>query len=82
VTDPLVTKSLAELQEFNARGDRTLVMVPGYNWSAVAGWVQTHPEPWIEDPAGNFRYEAHDYWDEDSSGEYGSYIDAVRAARR
>jgi aryl-phospho-beta-D-glucosidase BglC (GH1 family) len=74
--------SQGALAEIRARGDRTLIMVPGYNWSAVAGWARTHPHPWINDPANNFRYEAHHYWDEDSSGDYGSYSDALRAARR
>jgi Cellulase (glycosyl hydrolase family 5) len=57
------------LDAIRANGDRTLVMVPGYDWSALATWTSTHPRPWIADPAGNFRYEAHHYWD-DGSGTY------------
>jgi hypothetical protein len=51
-------------------GDDTLVMVPGANWSAVRRWSGTHPEPWIDDPADNFRYQAHHYFDPDHSGRY------------
>ncbi|MCU1545992.1 MAG: endoglucanase [Homoserinimonas sp.] len=51
-------------------GDETLIMVPGYNWSGVESWLRFHPDGWINDPANNFRYEAHHYWDGDSSGTY------------
>ena len=54
-------------------------MVAGYNWSGMRGWTTTHPSAWITDSAKNFRYEAHQYWDADRSGVYGSY-DAELAA--
>ena len=42
------------------------------------------PRAWIDDPAGNVRYEAHHYWDADGSGTYQqSYkadVDAAEAA--
>lgn len=50
--------------------DKTLVMVAGYDWSSLARWKQNHPKGWISDPANNFRYEAHHYWDQDGSGQY------------
>ena len=46
----------------------TLVLVPGYGWSATATWWQMHPAPWIDDPA--VAYEAHQYFDDDRSGRY------------
>jgi hypothetical protein len=51
-------------------GDRRLILVAGYNWSGVQQWSRWQPRPWIVDPAGNVRYEAHHYWDCDHSGTY------------
>lgn len=52
-----------------AMGDTTLVLIPGYDWS-MANWRLNHSRAWIDDPAGNIRYEAHQYWDSDASGKY------------
>lgn len=60
------------LTAIRRNGDAKLVYVPGYDWSGVAQWTKTHPRPWITDPTGNFRYEAHHYWDRDGSGSYAS----------
>jgi endoglucanase len=46
------------------------VAVAGYAWSALVRWHKVHPDGWIEDPAANFLYEAHHYWDRDYSGDY------------
>lgn len=60
-------------------GDDTLILVGGYDWSGVDGWREIHPDGWIDDPADNFRYEAHHYWDSDASGTYKEpYDDVVR----
>jgi aryl-phospho-beta-D-glucosidase BglC (GH1 family) len=54
-----------------AGGDETLVMVPGYLWSGVHAFAVQHPGgPWIDDPAGAVRYEAHHYWDSTYAGDY------------
>jgi len=53
-----------------AAGDSTLVMVAGYDFSSLARWREIHPSPWIVDPANNFRYEAHHYWDDTGEGFY------------
>lgn len=59
-------------------GDDKLIFVSGYQWSALDGWARRHPEPWISDPADNVIYEAHHYWDRDSSGSYDhSYAEEV-----
>lgn len=50
--------------------DDHLVLVAGYDWSSLARWSSNHPTGWIEDPADNFRYEAHHYWDSDGAGWY------------
>jgi hypothetical protein len=62
-----------------ARGDHTAVMVEGYAWDAVAHWAAVNPHPWIQDPAANVRYEAHQYFDQDSSGTYRQSYATVRA---
>lgn len=53
-----------------ANGDGKTIAVPGYQSSNVRGWASVHPDGWISDPAGNFVYEAHHYFDRDHSGEY------------
>jgi hypothetical protein len=44
-------------------GDSKLLLVPGYNYSHLDTWLRDHPVGWITDPARNFRYDAHQYWD-------------------
>lgn len=52
-------------------GDGKLILVPGDAWSSAARWPAVHgPDSWIFDPAGNFAYEAHLYFDRDESGRY------------
>jgi hypothetical protein len=63
-----------------AHGDRTTVVVEGYAYASVAGWDGMQPRPWINDPAGRVRYEAHQYFDQDHSGVYAQPYGAVRAA--
>lgn len=58
------------MNAIRSNGDRTLVMVPGYNWSGAQQWTKQHKRPWIKDPAHRFRYEAHHYFDTDNSGNY------------
>jgi hypothetical protein len=62
--------SQAALDAIRANGDRKTVMVAGYDWSGVRQWTTQHPDPWINDPIGRTRYEAHHYWDVDNSGDY------------
>lgn len=58
-------------------GDPKLIMVPGDSWSSANRWARTHgPLAWIADPAGNFLYEAHQYFDSDESGRYTASYDA------
>src|SRR5262249_1444497 len=59
------------LNAIRANQDDKLVLVPGDSWSSGNRWVTVHgPAGWIEDPAGNFAYEAHQYFDSDESGTY------------
>ena len=63
-----------------ATGDDTLIMVPGYRYSQVAGWARTHPRAWIDDPAGNVRYTAHHYWRMDYGRSYDEEVGDAAAA--
>jgi hypothetical protein len=73
------------LNAIRANGDTKLIMVSGSAWSGAQRWNTTHPTAWITDSANNFRYEAHHYWDPDSSGNYDpateSYAQTVTAAQ-
>ena len=52
-------------------GDAKLILVPGDTWSSAEKWpTATGLTSWIVDPAGNFQYEAHCYFDRDGSGKY------------
>jgi aryl-phospho-beta-D-glucosidase BglC (GH1 family) len=71
------------LDAVRSTGDKTLVAVPGYGWDALQVFMRNHKDGWIDDPANNFVYEVHHYWDHDHSGDYErSYADEVRAAER
>jgi endoglucanase len=63
--------SQAALMAIRTNGDRKLIMVPGDAWSSAEQWPVIHgPTGWINDPASNFAYEAHQYFDRDNSGTY------------
>ena len=48
-----------------------LIMVPGNSWSNATNWASVNgATSWINDPAGNFYYEGHEYFDHDYSGSY------------
>ena len=65
-----------------ANGDDKTILVNGYRWSSLADWDDVHPDPWITDPADNFFYTAHHYWDRNWSGQYShSYADEVEYAQ-
>jgi uncharacterized protein (TIGR03437 family) len=68
--------SQAALSAIRANGDNKLIIVPGDNWSAAQTWASVHgPTSWISDPANNFMYEAHQYFDRDNSGSYARTYD-------
>jgi hypothetical protein len=73
----------AALDAIRATGDTTCVLVSGYTAGTMGAWLNPttgQPEPYITDPADNFRWEAHHYWDATSTGKYtGTYADAVAA---
>jgi hypothetical protein len=69
------------LNVIRAGGDRRPIMVAGYDWSGLTNWAKNHPTSWIKDPARNFSYEAHHYFDARRSGVYGTYDAELAAAR-
>ncbi|MDN4481937.1 glycoside hydrolase family 5 protein [Demequina lignilytica] len=60
----------ATVDALRSAGDSHLLLIAGYDWSSLARWSTTHPTGWIVDPAENFRYEAHHYWDAYGAGSY------------
>ena len=66
------TISQAAVSAIRANGDNKLIMVPGgASYSAASRWLIDYgPASWISDPANNFMYEAHQYFDRDNSGSY------------
>lgn len=72
--------SQAAVDAIRATGDRTEVLVGGYELSNVHSWP--HERPWIDDPVGRVRYEAHHHWDAHHGASYeASYGEEVREAR-
>jgi endoglucanase len=75
--------SRAALRAIRKRGDRHVVLVPGYDYSAAQSWSKTHPRPWVHDSANRIRYDAHHYFDRDNSGRYERpYAAELEDARR
>jgi endoglucanase len=63
--------SNAVVKAIRDSGDTKLILVAGEHWSNAGGWEKYNgPQSWITDPANNFIYEAHCYFDSDSSGSY------------
>ena len=60
----------AAVDAIRANNDTTLISVQGYNFSSAKDWATNHPTKWITDSANNHMYDAHVYFDDDSSGAY------------
>lgn len=62
----------AALNGIRDNDDPTCVLISGYTAASLAGWFNAtagQPVPYITDPADNFRWEAHHYWDS-NGGKY------------
>ncbi len=72
------------LSAIRANGDNKLVMIPGDSWSNATYWSLassfTSSASMIADPANNYYYEAHLYFDHDFSGTYVETYDQEAAA--
>jgi endoglucanase len=58
---------------------KKLILVPGDSWSGAHSWVKANANLAITDPADNFAYEAHQYFDRDHSGTYKKDYDGEKA---
>jgi hypothetical protein len=65
-----------------AAGDRHPVLVEAYAGSAPEQFLRFHPRAWVDDPDHAVRYEAHQYFDLDSSGRYTRSFAAEQAITR
>lgn len=75
--------SQAAVDAIRSTGDAHVILVNGYQWSALRGWPDRHKQPWINDPLDAFFYTAHHYWDRDGSGTYEhNYADEVAYAEQ
>src|SRR5699024_9829415 len=72
--------SQAAVSAVRAAGDAKLILVPGNGWSSAYRFAEVNGAAWIKDPAGNVMYEAHCYFDKDSTAKYPLSYDAERAA--
>ncbi|HXM46188.1 MAG TPA: cellulase family glycosylhydrolase [Bryobacteraceae bacterium] len=69
------------LAAIRANGDNKTIMIPGDGWSNATYWSSYNGSaPFITDPANNYYYEAHLYFDSDFSGTYAETYDQELAA--
>jgi endoglucanase len=62
-------------------GDNKTIMIPGDGWSSAKDWLTNNgATAFINDPANNYYYEAHEYFDSDNSGQYVETYDQEFAA--
>ena len=75
------TTAQTVVSAIRANGDNKLIMVPGDGWSSAEGWSYYNGNAsFISDPANNYYYEAHQYFDSDGSGTYAETYDQELAA--
>jgi endoglucanase len=62
-------------------GDTKTIMIEGDGWANATYWASYNGSgPFINDPANNYYYEAHEYFDSDYSGTYAETYDQELAA--
>ncbi|MCZ2836043.1 glycoside hydrolase family 5 protein [Modestobacter sp. VKM Ac-2985] len=71
--------SQAAVEAIRSTGDERAVFVAGDEWSGVWNWAQENGEPWIDDPIDNVYYEAHIYFDANTSGTYVNSYEATES---
>ena len=62
--------SQASVDAIRAAGSTRTIAVTAYGQTGPAQIGQVHPRAWIDDPLHRTVYEAHAYFDDDSSGHY------------
>lgn len=76
------TASQAAVTAIRSMDATSVIHVAGWDWSICQDWASVNGTPWITDPANNFRYECHHYWDATTGGSYGATYAAELAAAR
>lgn len=74
--------SQAAVSAIRAAGDQHVVLVSGYGSGSPTLWTRWQPRAWISDPTGLVRYEAHQYFDSNDSGQYRNSYPAEEALAR
>lgn len=74
--------SQAVVTAIRNNGDNKLIMVEGTYWANAQGWQSKNgtATSWITDPANNFMYSAHCYFDFNQSGTYTKTYDQELAS--
>lgn len=74
--------SQAAVTAIRNNGDNKLIMVEGTYYANAHGWATKNgtTTSWITDPANNFMYSAHCYFDSNASGTYTKSYDEELAA--
>ena len=71
----------AAVTAIRANGDNKTIMIEGDGWANATYWSTYNGNtPFISDPANNYYYEAHEYFDSDYSGSYAETYDQELAA--
>jgi hypothetical protein len=72
----------AAVTAIRAVDTNAIIRVGGWQWSDIRAWTTNNPSgPWITDTvSGKLWYEGHHYWDQDASGGYTTYADALAQA--
>lgn len=76
--------SQAAVTAIRNNGDNQMILVEGTSYSNAAGWESKNGSAtsWITDPANNFMYSAHCYFDYNQSGTYTKTYDEELAGNR
>jgi endoglucanase len=71
------TIAQAAITAIRANGDNKTIMIEGDSWANAYYWptLSGQQTPFISDPANNYYYEAHLYFDSDYSGTYADTYD-------
>lgn len=65
------TTSNEVVNALRTAGDENWIWIAGDGWSSAERWEHNNPAtPWINDSLNRIAYEAHVYFDSDSSGKY------------
>lgn len=83
-TEQWVAGANSAIMGIRSAGNNNLISVPGNGWTSAAGWTSNwYGTPnsiamlQIKDPANNYVFEVHNYFDSDNSGSYNTDCKSV-----